>query len=129
MKTRINEILPTLNEYQRRIYLVSEAKNLDPGGISIVSNTTGVTRKTIQKGIKELDNPNTEPMPIGKSRKQGGGRKPANNTNSPKNIDRTPHQRRSGKPVFMDKQKPVRTSKKPERTRLHCKPPAGRYHA
>jgi hypothetical protein len=75
LQTRINTMLPSLNEYQRRRYLATEAKTIGHGGTSLVSRLSNTTRKTITKGIKELNNPNTNPPQIGKSRKKGGGRK------------------------------------------------------
>ncbi|MDR2707741.1 MAG: ISAzo13 family transposase [Nitrososphaerota archaeon] len=83
LQTRIETMLPTLNEYQQRRYLATEAKTIGYGGTSIVSRLSNVTRKTIIKGIKELNNPTTNPPPkIGKSRKKGGGRK-TTQTNQP----------------------------------------------
>ena len=75
VKIRIESMLPSLNEYQRRRYLATEAKAIGYGGISLVSRISGVSRPTIREGIKEIDNPSAiEPM-LGSSRKQGGGRK------------------------------------------------------
>jgi hypothetical protein len=70
------EVLPTLNEYQRKRYLSSEAKAIGYGGISVVSRLSGMSRQTLTDGVKELANPKTEIMRPGKSRKSGGGRKP-----------------------------------------------------
>ncbi|MDR2699930.1 MAG: ISAzo13 family transposase [Nitrososphaerota archaeon] len=79
LQTRIEAVLPTLNEYQRRRYLAAEAKAAGPGGISLVSRLSDITHPTIATGIKELNNPNTQLLPIGKSRKPGGGRKTIQN--------------------------------------------------
>lgn len=68
-------MLPTLNEYQRRRYLATEAISIGYGGISVVSRISGVSRQTLTEGVKELDNPDTVPMDVGKSRRPGGGRK------------------------------------------------------
>jgi len=76
LKTRIENVLPTLNEYQRRRYLSAEAKSLGRGGITLVSRLTGVSRQTLTEGVKELDNPEAEIPECGRSRKSGGGRKP-----------------------------------------------------
>lgn len=73
IKTRIETVLPTLNERQRRIYLAAEAKSYGWGGKSKISQLSSVARKTITKGANE---------PIGEGlstknriRKKGGGRK------------------------------------------------------
>ena len=76
LKMRIETVMPTLNEYQRRVYLSAEAKAMGRGGISLVSRISGVSRSTITGGIKELSSPKTEALPKGRCRKPGGGRKP-----------------------------------------------------
>jgi hypothetical protein len=73
LKTRIDSMLPTLNEYQRRRYLSVEAKTIGYGGISLVSRLSNVSRQTLTEGVKELDT--AEIMEQGRSRKAGGGRK------------------------------------------------------
>ncbi|WP_343378890.1 hypothetical protein [Candidatus Bathycorpusculum sp.] len=75
LQTRIQTTLPTLNEYQKRHYLATEAKTIGPGGISLVSRISGITPPTISAGIKEQNNPNHTPPQLGKSRKKGAGRK------------------------------------------------------
>ena len=76
LKLRIEIVMPTLNEYQRRRYLSAEAKSLGHGGISLVSRLSGVSRQTLTEGVKELDNPEAEILEEGRSRRPGGGRKP-----------------------------------------------------
>jgi hypothetical protein len=75
LQMRIEAVVPTLNEYQRRRYLSAEAKAIGYGGISLVSRLSGVSRQTLTEGVKELDDPNAEIMEQGRSRKRGGGRK------------------------------------------------------
>jgi transposase len=62
-----------LNERQRRLWAASEAKSLGYGGISLVSRATGISRPTIHKGIKELEN--GERLAEGRIRCEGGGSK------------------------------------------------------
>jgi len=63
----------SLNERQRRLWAASETINLGYGAISIVSRATGISRPTIIRGIKELNNnPNIPPE---RSRCSGGGRR------------------------------------------------------
>jgi hypothetical protein len=83
LQMRIEIVLPSLNEYQRRRYLSAEAKSIGYGGISLVSQLSGVSRQTLTDGIKELDQPfqqgdnnAIETPKLGKCRKPGGGRKP-----------------------------------------------------
>ncbi|MDR2438231.1 MAG: ISAzo13 family transposase, partial [Planctomycetaceae bacterium] len=75
IQTRIEAVLPTLNEYQRRRYLSAEAKSIGYGGISLISRISGMSRQTLTEGVKELDYTDSI-MPEGRSRRPGGGRKP-----------------------------------------------------
>jgi hypothetical protein len=75
LKKRIESVLPTLNEYQRRRYLSAEANSVGYGGISIASRLSGVSRQTLTAGVKELESADAEPVKQGRSRKPGGGRK------------------------------------------------------
>jgi hypothetical protein len=75
IQTRIEAVLPTLNEYQRRRYLSAEAKAIGYGGISLISRISGMSRQTLTEGIKELGY-SDHVMPEGRNRKSGGGRKP-----------------------------------------------------
>src|SRR5674536_250239 len=64
----------------------AEAISLGEGGISIVSRATGISRDTISKGCKELEIRTSgeigTPVPEGKIRAPGGGRK--------KSLDKDP---------------------------------------
>jgi Rhodopirellula transposase DDE domain len=71
-------ILSTLNERQARLFVAQRALELGRGGISKVSQLTGMSRPAIYRGISELRSerewkPSTEPSRI---RRSGGGRKP-----------------------------------------------------
>jgi transposase len=72
--TKINNILPLLNEQQKRIYLAAESLYLGRGGKTKVEKLTGVSHNTINKGIAEIES--GKPSQTNKSlRKEGGGRK------------------------------------------------------
>jgi hypothetical protein len=73
MKERILNMLPHLNETQKRLFLANEAIAHGRGGISEVERISGVSRKTIRKGIAEIKNGKP---PSERVRKDGGGRKP-----------------------------------------------------
>ena len=75
LSQKYNTILPFLSERQRRIYLSVEAKHFGYGGITKVSKLSGMSRVLITKGKKELEE--NKNIPVGKSRKKGGGRKKA----------------------------------------------------
>jgi transposase len=65
-----------LNERQWRLYVATEAKRRGTGGISEVAREAGVTRKTIRKGMQELEAGKLY-EPGGRIRRKGGGRKQA----------------------------------------------------
>ena len=61
------------NEHQQRLWAASEALCLGHGGVSLVSLATGLSRPTINKGIRELNH--DERLPKNRVRREGGGRK------------------------------------------------------
>lgn len=63
-----------LNERQWRLYVATEAKRIGMGGISQIAREAAVSRKTIRKGIRELE-AGAVYEPGGRMRKPGGGRK------------------------------------------------------
>jgi hypothetical protein len=50
----------------------TEARGLGYGGVAVVSRACGLTRVTITKGLRELGEP---PLPAGRVRRAGGGRR------------------------------------------------------
>jgi hypothetical protein len=54
LKIKLSVVLPELNERQRRILVAAEALELGYGGISALSEMTGISRNTIQRGIEDL---------------------------------------------------------------------------
>jgi len=60
-------------ERSRRIWAATEARAIGHGGIALVERATGISRATIQRGLRELDA--DAPLPPGRTRKAGGGRK------------------------------------------------------
>lgn len=74
IRRRIKINMPQLNERQTRTYLASEAVSYGWGGVTLVSNLSGVSPKTIQLGIKETKK-EVETAAPGKIRRAGAGRK------------------------------------------------------
>jgi len=66
------------DERQKRIWAGTEALALGRGGITAVSNATGLCRAAIRRGIKELQ----EPLSTTRIRQPGGGRKKITETNT-----------------------------------------------
>ncbi|MCL2460620.1 MAG: ISAzo13 family transposase [Euryarchaeota archaeon] len=75
LQQKIEIIMKLLDEKERRLLLGVEAKSLGHGGIKLVSEISGVSQKTISRGIKELKNPNETTFDSTRQRKTGGGRK------------------------------------------------------
>ena len=75
IKRRFELLAPGLDERQRRLLAASEAMVLGRGGGVAVSRATGVSRRVIRAGIRELQAP--ESLPPGRVRRPGGGRKSA----------------------------------------------------
>lgn len=70
---KFERISEYLNEKSKRLWSANEAISIGWGGIEIVSKSTGLSRKTISNGIKELKlELNTNQSRV---RKKGGGRK------------------------------------------------------
>ena len=67
------EILPHLDERQRRLVLGAEARALGHGGIRLVAAAAGAAEATVSLGAAELE---AGAEPLGRARRQGGGRKP-----------------------------------------------------
>src|SRR3982750_2608124 len=74
MQARLADLLPRLNERDRRLTLATEAKSWGRGGISAVHQATGASRTTIRHGITELAD-NSEERSSDRVRAPGGGRK------------------------------------------------------
>ena len=64
-----------LHERGRRVWAASEARHIGRGGESIVEAATGITRKTIRRGLREIEENPSDTLAPHRSRRQGGGRK------------------------------------------------------
>ena len=65
----------SLNERQRRLYAAAEALKLGHGGITYVAKLLDCHRKTVQRGLEELQSPCVFPPPD-QARKKGGAAVP-----------------------------------------------------
>ncbi len=71
---QINLFISRLDEQQRRWYAALEAKRFGHGGMTLISQITGLHVNTIRRGRRELAG-NLLDRPIGRVRLPGGGRK------------------------------------------------------
>jgi hypothetical protein len=71
LQARYEVLFQHLDERQRRLVAAADAEQLGHGGVSVVARTSGLSRPTIHKGLREL---REEPL-AGRTRRSGGGRK------------------------------------------------------
>jgi hypothetical protein len=74
---RYEALFQHLDERQRRLVAAADAEHLGRGGVSVVARASGLSRPTIHKGLQEL---HQDPLPVGRVRREGGGRKPVEET-------------------------------------------------
>ena len=81
LAARFEVLLPHLNERQQRLALATEARLLGHGGLRAVADAAGVSQGTVRKGVVELER-GEDPLPAGRVRRAGGGRKRASEQDS-----------------------------------------------
>lgn len=74
LSCRFRVLLPHLNERQRRLAAATEARLIGHGGVRAVARAAGMSETTVRRGVAELD-AGENPLPGGRSRVAGGGRK------------------------------------------------------
>jgi hypothetical protein len=84
LRTKFEALRPLMTERLRRHWAATEAAALGRGGITAVAAATGLSRTTITQGLRELRGTESAagdpPLPPGRSRRPGGGRKPLTQT-------------------------------------------------
>lgn len=73
---RFEVLSPHLDERQQRLLLAAEARLMGHGGVRATARAVGVSETTVRKGVFELEE-GGEPLPDGRARRPGGGRKRA----------------------------------------------------
>jgi len=66
---------PVLTERSRRLWAATEAREVGHGGIGLVEKATGISRSTIQRGLRELESGAALELEPDRTRWPGGGRK------------------------------------------------------
>jgi hypothetical protein len=74
----------TLSEKDQRRYAAVEARRLGHGGIEYVAEVLGCSRRTIERGLNDLDELPHDPA-AGRVRRPGGGRKKKSRRNQNSN--------------------------------------------
>jgi hypothetical protein len=77
---RVRGFYQTLSEKDRRRYAAVEARRLGHGGVEYVAGVLGCSRRTIERGLHELDELPHDPA-AGRVRRPGGGRKKRSSRN------------------------------------------------
>ena len=78
IEAKFNALVGDLDERGKRRWAAAEAIAIGYGGITAVAMATGLSDRTIRTGIRELHSEN--PIPSGRQRRPGGGRKPLEDT-------------------------------------------------
>jgi hypothetical protein len=73
IQAKFGALASRLDEHTRRLWAATEARALGYGGISVVARATGVSRRAILVGLRELEAGAI--LPEGRVRRPGGGRK------------------------------------------------------
>ena len=73
LATKYRSLFDHLDERQRRLVAAADATQLGRGGVSTVARCAGLSRPTIHKGLQELAR---APLPAGRVRRPGAGRRP-----------------------------------------------------
>jgi transposase len=76
MRRKYQLLAPEMDERRRRQWAAAEARELGWGGVSLLARATGLSRPTINAGMRELDQPAGQRLlDATRVRRPGGGRK------------------------------------------------------
>jgi len=75
LREKFRDLEPTLTERSRRWLAAAEARSLGYGGVDLVARATGMSHRTISRGIRELKRSRGRGLPPERVRRPGGGRK------------------------------------------------------
>ncbi len=76
LRAKFKGMQPTFTERSRRLWAATEARALGHGGIAAVEAATGISRSTIQRGLRELESGAHVALAADRTRRAGAGRKP-----------------------------------------------------
>jgi hypothetical protein len=84
IKQKFDQLRPVMDERVCRLWAAAEAQALGWGGVTLVAEATGISRKRIGAGLRELRagaaGSVPPPLAAGRVRRPGGGRKPKTDT-------------------------------------------------
>ena len=104
VRQKFDLLRPIMTERMRRQWAASEALALPRGGMTLVSQATGLSRTTIWAGVRELQNPSASPRRVNdprRSRREGGGRHlvEVNDPRLPEDLERLVDPATRGDPI------------------------------
>jgi transposase len=76
VQDKYRALAPVLTERSKRLWAATEAKALGHGGIALVERATGISRSTIQRGMRELESGASLALDADRVRRPGAGRYP-----------------------------------------------------
>jgi hypothetical protein len=68
LRTKYRVLFRHLDERQRRLVVAADAERLGRGGVSMVAQSSGLSRPTVHKGLREL---REKPLVPGRVRQPG----------------------------------------------------------
>ena len=105
VREKYKVLQPLLNERCLRLWAATEARSLGHGGIKAVAAACRLSRRSIERGLSELQSQaagnETVPLPVGRVRRPGGGRKTllSNNPNLVAELERLVDSATRGDPM------------------------------
>jgi hypothetical protein len=75
IRRKFKPLAARFDEHTRRLWAATEARSIGRGGVSLVAQATGISRRAIHAGINEVKTGDIRPE--GRIRRPGGGRKSA----------------------------------------------------
>lgn len=76
LRAKFRGMRPAFTERSRRLWAATEARAIGHGGIAAVEAATGISRSTIQRGLRELESGASRALGADRTRRAGAGRKP-----------------------------------------------------
>jgi hypothetical protein len=76
IRAKFEALKSVMDERTRRLWAATEARAIGRGGITRVSQATGISHVTIRAGLGQLRQPPESDATTGRVRRPGGGRKP-----------------------------------------------------
>ena len=76
IRAKFEALKSVMDERTRRLWAATEARAIGRGGITRVSQATGISHVTIRAGLGQLGQPPGPDATAGRVRRPGGGRKP-----------------------------------------------------